>query len=84
MSDKKSPRGATAAIVAVVGACSLCALGPAFFASVVAAASGWFTGLVPVFAIGLGLVVAFLVRRLWSAWRQHDNARPNASAREAR
>jgi len=67
---KNSPIGAIAAIVALLGACSLCALGPAFLLSITAVASGWFAGLNPMFAIGLGLVVAFALYRLWFIWGQ--------------
>ena len=71
-----------AAIAAVVGACTLCILGPAFFLSVTAAATGWFAGLQPVLALGLGLLVVFALYRLWLAWGARDAARTGSSEGE--
>ena len=60
------------AITALIGACFLCVLGPAFFLSV---ATGWFAGLQPMLALGLGLLLAFALYRLWLAWGARDAAR---------
>ncbi len=67
--------GPVAAIAALVGVCSLCVLGPAFLLSVTAAATGWFAGLQPVLALGLGLLVAFALYRLWLTWGARDASR---------
>ena len=83
MSDKESSVGAIAAIVALVGACSLCALGPALLASVVAGATSWFSELALVTVIALGLVAAFAVHRLWRAWGARDQARTRTNQGEA-
>ncbi len=71
MSDK--PVGLAMAVVALVGACAVCALGPTVFVSVLATASGWLAGLNPLAAIALGLVVALVAHGLW---RARSHARP--------
>jgi hypothetical protein len=79
---KDNPLGPIAAVVALLGACALCALGPAFFLSITAAATGWFAGLNPMLSIGLGLVVAFALYRLWHAWGQRGHIHPDADGGE--
>jgi hypothetical protein len=78
----KDSVGPVAAFAALLSVCSLCALGPAFFLSITAAATGWFAELQPVLALGLGLLVAFALYRLWLAWGARDAARTKTNEGE--
>ena len=82
MSDKESPDGIIAAIVVMVGACSLCGLGPAFIVSMWAGINSWLFGLGPVSTLALVLAAAFITYRLWQSWGQLDIARAKAESEE--
>ena len=58
MRDK--PVAGLVAAVAIVPVAALCCLGPAFLGGAVAWVSGWFSGLGPVAATGLAIVIAIM------------------------
>jgi threonine/homoserine/homoserine lactone efflux protein len=77
MSEKGVRVGTTAALATVIGACSLCAFGPALLAFVVTTTSAWSAGLASALAFGIGLVAAFLAYRCRSAWKRTDQKHHN-------
>ena len=59
MGEKLSAGIVAVAIVAPL--CSLCIVGPTFFASMFAGIVGWFGGLSPVLTTGLAIMAAIIV-----------------------
>jgi hypothetical protein len=79
----ESPTGAVIAVVGMLGACSLCALGPAFLVSATAGVSAWLSGLSPMASTGLALLAAAALFRAWQAWGRRDEKRAKTDAQSA-
>ena len=71
MGEKLSAGIVTVAVVAPI--CTVCIVGPAFFASMFAGVTGWFGGLGPALTTGLAIMAAIAVYGLLSRKKRRNN-----------